>query len=85
MSAYQYRVPDEVSGRIVAALERIAVALEKANELSTVVLETAVLEDERAGAAFVMREACADEVEKLYGPEAAAQVRLVTLPAPAAV
>lgn len=85
MSAYQYRAPDEASGRLVAALERIAVALEKANELSTAVLETAVLEDERAVAAFTMREACADEVERLYGPEAAAQVRLVTLPAPVAV
>lgn len=85
MSAYQYRAADETTGRIATALERIAVALEKANELSTAVLETAVLEDERAVAAFAMREACADEVERLYGPEAAAQVRLVALPAPAAV
>lgn len=76
---------EETHRSIAASLARIAEALERANALSAAVLETAVLEDERVGAAFVMREACADEVERLYGPEAAAQVRLVAIPPPAEV
>lgn len=62
--------------RVVARLGDIVDRLDKLAH----VREAEELADIEAATAFVMREACALEVERLYGPEAAAQVRLVTLP-----
>ena len=64
------------SDRIAATLERIAAALEQRNGQ----MEAKEREDITATAAFVMRESCAEEIERLYGPEAAAEVRKVPLP-----
>lgn len=65
--------------RLLATLERIAVALERGNAQ----MAAREREDITATAAFVMRESCAEEVERLYGPEAAAEVRKVPLPSEA--
>ena len=65
------------AGREIAdTLERIAAALER-NGAQMAARER---EDIAATAAFVMREACAEEADKLYGEQAAAQIRAVPLP-----
>lgn len=61
--------------RMVSVLERIADAMEKANAR----MASDELEQVAVSSAFVMREAVADEVDRLYGAEAAAQVRAVPL------
>lgn len=61
---------------ILRALERIASALERNGEH----MAAREREDIAATAAFVMREACAEEADKLYGEQAAAQIRAVPLP-----
>lgn len=62
--------------RIVKALERIAYAIEKSNER----VQNEVLEEIGMTAAFATRELCAEEADKLYGEQAAAQIRAVPLP-----
>ena len=62
--------------RLLAVLERIAAALEEGNAR----LQHDVLEEVGMTAAFAMREACAEEADKLYGEQAAAQIRAVPLP-----
>lgn len=62
--------------RIVKALERIAYAIEKGGER----INNDILEEVGMAAAFATREACAEEADKLYGEQAAAQIRAVPLP-----
>ena len=76
MTSYVLRSPPEENASIVEMLQRIAVALETGNAQ----MAAGEREDIAAASAFVMREACAEEVERLYGPEAAAEIRKVTLP-----
>ena len=66
----------ELLKRVAIALERIAESLEKGNER----IKNDVLEEIGMTAAFAMREACAEEADKLYGEQAAAQIRAVPLP-----
>lgn len=61
--------------RFLRVLERIADALEAGNQQAS----ADALEQVAVSSAFVMREAIADEVERLYGSEAAEQVRKVEL------